>query len=98
MWRLVVLFVMSIYGVRLCYGQQFTDDLKTMMTYLPRTADDFHSKYYDTDLEYGNCVKECPEGYYESEDGKSCYDVCPEQFYYKASEKIKKCVSDCKSK
>ena len=55
-------------------------------------------EYYDTDLEYGNCVKECPEGYYESEDGKSCYDVCPEQFYYKASEKIKKCVSDCKSK
>lgn len=51
MWRLVLLFVMSIYGVRLCYGQQFTDDLKTMMTYLPRTADDFHSKYYDTDLE-----------------------------------------------
>ncbi len=51
MWRLVVLFVMSIFGVSLCYSQQFTDDLKTMMTYLPRTADDFHSKYYDTDLE-----------------------------------------------
>lgn len=51
MWRLFLLFVMLIYGVRLCYGQQFTDDLQTMMTYLPRTADDFHSKYYDTDLE-----------------------------------------------
>lgn len=50
----IILFAsifVSTFSVRLCYGQRFTYDLQTMMTYLPRTADDFHSKYYDTDLE-----------------------------------------------
>ncbi len=48
---LFILFVASLCSYRVCYGQRFTTNLQEIMNYLPRTADDFQSKYYDTDLE-----------------------------------------------
>ena len=45
----------------------------------------------------GNCVDECPlSNDFESEDGKICYNQCPNKYYIKEGGK-KKCVKDCKT-
>lgn len=47
----LLILIASLCYINLCYGQRFTTSLERIMNILPRTADDFQSKYYDTDLE-----------------------------------------------
>ena len=63
--------------------------------------DQSESKYSKISSEnskkFGNCVTECPSQYsFESEDGKFCYDVCPEK-YFITDDQRKKCITNCKS-
>ena len=51
MKRTFVLLLIAILGYTSeSQGQRLTDDSEKMMSLLPRTADDFQSKYYDLDL------------------------------------------------
>ncbi len=56
MRKVILLYMFFICGYSLCYGQLFTYDLQRLMNSLPRTADDFQSRFYDTELESATSV------------------------------------------